>query len=142
MGRDGVLGPPSLEQHLALQFPQIGVVRLLGDQGVDGFHGLIGLVGLVEGDGACIAGRERLVGVGIVDQGLIGTVKKRFELGLHQLVSGDLRGAVDDARVRLLFDAHPEGLDPVVRQRVVAEIGKLALVVEHFLVAEVVEEID
>ncbi len=54
----------------------------------------------------------------------------------------DHLGRVGRVVVRLLFRAHVQRLDPVGRQRMALEERILVGVVEHFLVAELVEEID
>ncbi len=55
---------------------------------------------------------------------------------------GDGLGRIHGVEVRLLGDARGQGLDAVVAQGVIAEERVLLLVGEHFLVAEIVEELD
>ena len=140
--RFGLRRPAGLEQHLALELPKIGIGGLLGDQGVDGRQGLGGFGFLVIGDGAGVAGGKRLIGFGIFDQGRARAVEEPLQLGLHHSVPRDRLGSVDGADVRLLIDPRRQGLDAIVGEGVIAEEGELLLVVEHFLVSEIIEEID
>ena len=55
------LGRPALEQHLALQLPQVGVVGIVGEQRVNGVQRLVGLGLAVIRDGAGVAGHEAVV---------------------------------------------------------------------------------
>ncbi len=142
IGRLRLLGAAGLEQDLALQLVQIGVVGKLGDQRVDRLDRLVRLRLFVVGDGPGITGGERLVAFLIIDKGLHWRVDEGLELGDHQFVPCDRLGRIDGAVVGVLLHPHPQRLDPVGSQRVALEERILLGVREDFLVTEVVEEID
>ncbi|MNV19189.1 hypothetical protein D3C71_1100430 [compost metagenome] len=142
MGADGLGGTAFLEQDLALQLPEIGVGRLLGQQGVDGAQSLVRLAVAIPGDGAGVAGGQGGVGRRIVAQRRVGRFHEGADLGDHQGVLGHPLGAVLVVVVGGGLDRTAQRFDALRRQGVTAEIGIAALVREDFLRTEVLEELD
>jgi hypothetical protein len=68
--------------------------------------------------------------------------RKPSSLAFMISCSASEAGVVDGVVVRQLLDAAAQGVDPVARQGVAAEIGEAPRLVEDLLVAEVVEELD
>lgn len=68
-------------------------------------------------------------------------IEEAVQLGLHDRVFGHGLGAVLLVVVRLGFDLAAQAFDPVGGDRVAAEVGVASGLVEHLLVAEVVEEV-
>ena len=142
VGVDGLARAAFLEQNLALQLPQIGVVDVPGDQGVGGVQGALGLAVAIPGDGAGVAGREGGVAFQIAAQGLGRGIHEGVDLGQDQGVLGQPPGAVPVAVVGRGLDGPAQGLDALAGQGVAAEIGIAAGVGENLLTAEILEELD
>ena len=80
-----LLRPPGLEQDLALQLEEIGIVRPVGEQAVGLGEGPVGMMVAVPGISAGVARRHRAVAFRIAVHHLARVLDEADQLGAHAL---------------------------------------------------------
>ena len=139
---DRVRRAAALEQDLALKLIEIRIVRLFGEQGVDLGQRSLDIGRAETRNGAGIAGRRALVGRRIIAAHLQRRVEEANELGAHHLVLALLTLRRRSVHQAGCLGELARGPDPVRRQRVRPEVRIAARIRQHFLIPEILEELD
>ena len=140
VGRNGGGAAPPLEHHLPLQLMQPGVAGLLGQQPVDDAQRLVGMAQAIQRYAAGIAGGGCGVVLPDAPQRDGAGLQEAAQLGPHHLEPGLEAGRQGRVGVWAAGEMGGDGLDPIAREGVGAQIGVLQVVDQRILVLHAPEQ--